>query len=106
MSETIHGKDSKGIDSKGNHLKSNDLKGFTLKKKKRFTVQCPFNENHIFDKVFTLEEGIDPEPTHSEVEAFCPWCDKMVTITVTGEAEKNETLFRALNEQDQRFKRK
>ena len=60
----------------------------------KYRVQCPFDEKHVFEKVFTIEEG--SEGLESEVETFCARCDKMVTVTVEGKAFRSETLTRTL----------
>ncbi len=85
-------------------MSDEDIKKYRFKKKKIYAVQCPFDEKHVFDKMFELEEGVDGEPTGSEVDAFCPFCDKMVTVPVIGEAAKNEVLLRRFEEQEKRLK--
>jgi hypothetical protein len=42
------------------------------KKKVRFNVQCPVNPQHIFEKVFELEENQERPEKETGVEAFCP----------------------------------
>ncbi len=57
----------------------------------KYDVQCAFNAEHIFEKVFEIEEG--SEDVQSEVETYCPFCDKMVKVTIKGEPIK-KTLYR------------
>jgi hypothetical protein len=80
-----------------------DVEEFKIKKKKLFKVQCPFDKTHVFDKVFELEEGVDSPPPNTTVETFCPFCSKMVEITVKGEAELNQSILRKFEEQDKRL---
>jgi hypothetical protein len=59
-------------------------------KKVVYQVQCAFNSQHLFEKVFEIEEGT--ENRQSKIEAYCPFCDKFVTVTVQGEAPDTDTL--------------
>lgn len=45
------------------------------------TVQCAFDSSHIFEKSFEVLEN-EEKPAVSEVEAFCPFCGKMNTLTI------------------------
>ncbi len=85
-------------------MSDSDIKKHRFKKKKVFSVQCPIDKSHVFDKTFELEEGVDPDPLGTELDTFCPFCNRMVTIKVTGDAIKNEYLLRRFREQDQRLK--
>jgi len=68
-------------------------------KKMLFNVQCAFDEKHIFPKSFDIDEGTENET--SEVEAFCPFCKKQVTVTVQGKVAPNESLLRKFNQSEQ-----
>jgi hypothetical protein len=46
------------------------------KKKVLFNVQCQSDPEHIFEKVFELEENRERPEKESEVEAFYPYCSK------------------------------
>ena len=61
----------------------------------KYRVQCAFDEKHVFDKVFNIKEGSEEGPP-SEVEAFCPFCEKPMTLKVQGEVGKDEVLMRTL----------
>jgi len=61
-------------------------------KKVVYNVQCAHEEEHLFEKMFVIEEG--SEQVESEVEAFCPFCDEMVTVTVRGKLVPDEELLR------------
>ena len=51
-------------------------------KKVKYKVVCANDDNHIFEYVFTIYEGTETE--ESDVEAFCPFCDDFVSITIKG----------------------
>ena len=61
-------------------------------KKVVYNVECAYNEEHVFEKVFTIEEG--SEKIETEIEAYCPFCDKMVTVTVQGKVIPDESILR------------
>ncbi|MFQ5544132.1 MAG: hypothetical protein ACE5FY_07260 [Nitrospiria bacterium] len=61
-------------------------------KKTIYEVTCAFDETHRFDKAFNIEEG--SEQIETEVEAFCPYCNKQVTVCVEGRMVPDATLLR------------
>jgi hypothetical protein len=67
--------------------------GMAKEKKVLYTVQCAFDPEHEFEKSFTVEEGSE-EKKETEVEAFCPFCDKRVTVTVKGKVVPDESILR------------
>lgn len=64
------------------------------KKKVRYNIQCAYDEKHVFEKIFLVEEG--SEEIDSDVEAYCPFCDKMVKITIKGKVVPDEYTLRIL----------
>ena len=68
-----------------------------MKKTKKvvYKVQCFYNPEHVFDKVYAIEEG--STETESQVEAFCPFCDNIVSIQVQGKVIPDEKLLRQFN---------
>jgi hypothetical protein len=68
-----------------------------MKKEKKvmYQVQCAYNPDHEFEKVFEIEEGSENKET--KVEAFCPYCDKKVTVTVKGRVVPDEDILRKFN---------
>ncbi|HEX3048029.1 MAG TPA: hypothetical protein VHY08_24970 [Bacillota bacterium] len=61
-------------------------------KKALYMVQCAFDPEHEFEKTFTVEEGSDPKETR--VEAFCPFCDQRVMVTVKEKVTPDESILR------------
>ena len=55
-------------------------------------VQCANNPDHIFEKAYTIE--LDSENQESNVQAYCPWCDDFVDVTIKGKVVPDDTLFR------------
>jgi hypothetical protein len=66
-------------------------------KKVLYHVQCVYNEKHIFEKVFEIEEGSEAKE-ESEVETYCPYCDKLVTVVVKGKVTPDTSIFRNIGE--------
>ena len=66
-----------------------------------YMVQCAYDENHKFEKVFEIEEGT--EQTFSNVQAYCPECDKMVEVTVQGKVIPDENILRMFEELKQQI---
>ena len=64
-------------------------------KKVVHNVQCAFNPDHVFEKAFTIEDGSETE--QSEVEAFCPLCEKFVTVTIQGKVVPDDEIRRKFN---------
>ncbi len=62
-------------------------------KKVLYNVQCVYNEKHIFEKIFEIEEGSETIE-ESEVETYCLHCDKLVTVVVKGKVLPDTTIFR------------
>lgn len=63
-------------------------------KKVFYNVQCAFDEKHVFEKALEVEVG--SESVESEVDAFCPFCNKMVSITIKGKAAMNTSVMRGI----------
>ncbi len=65
-----------------------------MKKVKRvlYNVQCAFNPAHVFEKIFTIEE--ESEGLKSEMEAYCPYCEKHVSITIAGKSEADASILK------------
>ena len=65
-----------------------------MKKVKRvkYTVQCANNPDHIFEHVYTIVEGT--EDKQSDVQAYCPYCDDFVDITIQGTVKPDSILRR------------
>jgi hypothetical protein len=61
-------------------------------KKVVYKVQCAFNPEHFFEKAFTVEEGTENAKTRAE--AYCPYCDKMVSVTIHGKLVLDKELIR------------
>ncbi len=70
------------------------------KKKVRFNVQCPVNPRHIFEKVFELEENQERPGKETGVEAFCPFCSKVLEVTVREKTPLDEDILKRFEEQD------
>jgi hypothetical protein len=75
------------------------------KKRVLFTVQCRFDPGHSFEKVFELEENRERPGKETEVDAFCPYCNKIVEVTVKEKAPLNEEIIKRFEEQDRRLGR-
>jgi ribosomal protein L44E len=65
-----------------------------IKKKVAYKVQCAPCKK-IFDKTFEIEEGSENIATY--VEAYCPFCDKRVTVTVQGKVVADKELLRKID---------
>lgn len=65
-----------------------------MAKHKRIAKQvvCPKNPQHVFTFVFEIEEGT--EEVQSKVEAYCPYCDNFVQVTVKGKPPETVILRR------------
>jgi ribosomal protein L44E len=64
-------------------------------KKVLYRVQCVYNENHIFEKSFDIEEGSE-DKEESEVQTYCPQCKKLVTVVVKGKVLPDTKIFRGI----------
>ena len=64
----------------------------TRAKKVLKKVICCHNPEHVFSVAFAIEPGSEDCP--STVEAYCPQCDKFLSVTVRGEPEVNKVLLR------------
>ncbi len=67
-------------------------------KKVLYNVQCFYDEKHVFEKVFEIEEGSE-EKEETEVEAYCPQCNQLVTVVVKGKVPPDKTVFRGIERQ-------
>jgi len=63
------------------------------KKKTKYTVRCVKNPEHIFDKVYDIEEGSEDSKTN-EVLAYCPYCDAEVGIEIQGKVPPDVDMLR------------
>lgn len=64
------------------------------KKAKRvsYMIQCAYNPAHTFEKVFKIEESSGGVTT--EIDTYCPYCNKEVKVTVKGRVSPDKTIFR------------
>ena len=76
---------------------------YLLKNKVLFYVQCRNNEKHIFEKVFELESSQERPGKENNLEAYCPYCNQMVEVTVKEKVPLNEELSRRFEEQDRKL---
>jgi len=76
------------------------------KKKVVFNVQCPGDPAHIFQRVFELELDREEPDKDIKVDALCPYCTKIVDVTVIGKTPLDEEMLKRFVEQDQRRGRK
>ncbi|MGD2087858.1 MAG: hypothetical protein PVH61_16895 [Candidatus Aminicenantes bacterium] len=63
------------------------------KKKVLYDVQCVYDEKHVFEKVFEIEAGSE-EKEETEVETYCPYCNKLVTVVVKGKVLPDKVVFK------------
>ena len=70
------------------------------KKKVLFNVQCPADPGHIFERVFELSEGQDWPEKETAREAFCPFCGKIVAVTVKEKTPLDQEILKRFAEQD------
>ncbi len=61
-------------------------------KKVKYNVQCAHNPEHNFEYVYNIEEG--SEKTESDVQAYCPYCDDFVDITIKGKVVPDDTVLK------------
>ena len=62
-------------------------------KRVTYEVQCVHDKSHRFEKVFEIEGGTDAE-TATEVETYCPYCKKLVSVRVKGKVLPDLDIFR------------
>ena len=55
-------------------------------------VVCCHNPEHVFTIAVALEPG--SKGASSTIEAYCPLCDKFVSVTIQGAPELNEQITR------------
>ncbi len=67
--------------------------------KKLYHVQCVHDEKHIFEKFFEIEAGSE-EKEETEVETYCPYCDKLVTVVIKGKVLADGTIYRGVKKQN------
>ena len=65
------------------------------KTKVTYEVQCIYNDAHQFENVFEIEAGSE-EKEETEVQAYCPYCHKLVNVTVKGKVLSDTTIFRGI----------
>lgn len=61
------------------------------KETRLYTVQCGICEK-AFDKQITIFQ--DSEEEKSNLEAYCPWCQKLVSFTINGKLPKDFILMK------------
>jgi hypothetical protein len=64
----------------------------TEKRKIVHRIQCAHNEEHIFDKAFEIKDG--PVTKETEIQTYCPFCDKSVTVRIKGEVLADKEVLR------------
>ncbi len=64
-------------------------------KKVLYNVECAYNPEHVFEKVFKIEEA--SEAMETEVQAYCPYCEKHVTTTIKGKVVTDASLLRGFD---------
>ncbi|UCH94044.1 MAG: hypothetical protein JSV88_27775 [Candidatus Aminicenantes bacterium] len=74
-----------------------------LKNKVLFNVQCRNKAKHIFEKVLELEPGQKRPEKENNLEAYCPYCNQMVEVTVKEKVPLNEELIKRFEEQDRKL---
>jgi hypothetical protein len=80
--------------------KTGEAMEYIPKRKVLFNVQCPADPGHIFEKVFELTEGQDRPEKETDIEAFCPYCNKIVPVTVNEKTPLDEEILKRFAEQD------
>ncbi len=68
-----------------------------MKKTKKvvYEIQCQSNPEHILEKVIEIEEG--SEKFETEIQAYCPKCDKYVKAIVQGKLVPDQDILRKFN---------
>jgi hypothetical protein len=64
-------------------------------KKALYQVQCVYNENHFFEKIFEIEAGSEVKE-ETEVETYCPHCKKLVTVVIKGKVPTDISIFKKI----------
>ncbi len=64
----------------------------SLHKKVVYRVQCTQDAEHLFEKVFLVEEGSEKVATRAE--AYCPRCNAMVSVLVQGKVVADKEVLR------------
>ncbi|MCK4764318.1 MAG: hypothetical protein KAW12_19115 [Candidatus Aminicenantes bacterium] len=65
-------------------------------KKVLYKVQCVYDEKHVFEKVFEIEE-VSESKEETEVQAYCPHCNELVTVVVQGKVPDDTRVFRSID---------
>jgi hypothetical protein len=60
-----------------------------------YKVQCFYNPDHIFEKAYNIEEG--SEGIESEIQPFCPFCEKHVKVTIQGKVVPDKDILMKFN---------
>ena len=55
-------------------------------------IQCAHNEEHIFEKAFNIKDG--PVKEETDIQTYCPFCNKSVTVRVKGEVVPDKKILR------------
>lgn len=70
-----------------------------------FTVECAFDATHRFEKKIDILDPGTGEPPESEVDAWCPYCGKMNTVTIKGKPVLDKVIEKKFREQEERLKK-
>jgi hypothetical protein len=71
-----------------------------------FMVECAFDANHRFEKKIRILDPGTGEPPESQVDAYCPFCGKMNTVTIKGKPVLDKIIERKFREQEERLKKR
>lgn len=72
---------------------------FQKKKTKKisYDVQCVYDRNHVFKEEFQIVVGSEAY-TESEVEIYCPQCEKLVTVVIKGQIMPDKPVYRGMGD--------
>jgi len=62
-------------------------------KKVHYNVQCAYNPDHVFETVFEIEGGSEGL-VETELETFCPFCGKIMAVTIKGIVMPDSAIIR------------
>lgn len=67
-----------------------------MAKKKKISTKVKCGEcSNVFDIAIDIKPESEENNT-SEVDAYCPFCDKMLTVEMKGEIISDTTILRAM----------
>ena len=73
---------------------------YVPKKRVIFNVRCSADPGHVFEKVFELSEGQERPGKETGIDAFCPYCSKIVPVTVMEKTPPDKDILKRFEEQD------